>query len=39
MTDRREEAFTLGEGTLEVELWQDAAWSPDSAGDPAATVA
>lgn len=34
MTDRREEAFTLGEGTLEVELWQDPAWSPDSAGDP-----
>lgn len=34
MTDRREEAFTLGEGALEVELWRDPAWSPDSTGDP-----
>jgi hypothetical protein len=30
----REEAFTLAEGTLEVELWRDLAWSPDSTGDP-----
>jgi hypothetical protein len=29
----REEAFTLGEGALEVELWRDPAWSPDSTGD------
>lgn len=35
MTDGREEAFTLGEGALEVELWNDPAWSPDSTGDPA----
>lgn len=35
MTDAREEAFTLGEGALEVELWRDPAWSPDSIGDPA----
>ena len=34
MTDRREEVFTLGEGALEVELWRDPAWSPDSAGEP-----
>src|SRR5215213_3853834 len=33
MTDRREEAFTLGGGALEVELWRDPAWSPDSTGD------
>jgi hypothetical protein len=26
MTDRREEAFTLDEGALEVELWRDPAW-------------
>jgi hypothetical protein len=34
MTEVREEAFTLGEGALEVELWNDPAWSPDSGGDP-----
>lgn len=32
----REEAFTLGEGAVEVELWRDPAWSPDSTGDPGA---
>ena len=35
MTDLREEAFTLGEGAVEVELWPDPAWSRDSTGDPA----
>lgn len=35
MTDVRGEAFTLGEGALQVELWRDPAWSPDSTGDPA----
>lgn len=34
MTDRID-AFTLGDGALEVELWRDPAWSPDSGGDPA----
>jgi hypothetical protein len=29
----REDAFTLGGGALEVELWRDPAWSPDSTGD------
>lgn len=32
----REEVFTLSGGALEVELWRDPAWSPDSAGDPGA---
>lgn len=30
----REDAFTLGDGALEVELWNDPAWSPDFVGDP-----
>jgi hypothetical protein len=37
MTDSlREEAFTLGTDALEVEIWRDLAWSPDSTGDPRA---
>lgn len=31
----RADAFTLGEGALQVELWGDPTWSPDSQGDPA----
>lgn len=29
----REDAFTLGDAALEVEIWRDPAWSPDSTGD------
>jgi hypothetical protein len=31
----RTDAFTLGEDALQVDLWRDLAWSPDSRGDPA----